>query len=248
MAAAVGVTRIVQIGCDLPGARWAVETAAGIRPAGRRGGAAPQRGAPPAGGGAARRGAGARSSSWPAAATGCARWGRPGWTTSARPEEGRAAQHESFRAHIALAKALDKTLVIHDRDAHDDVLRIIDEVGRARALGDALLLRRRAVRPGLPRPGRLPVLRRHRHLQERRALRGALRMAPLDRILVETDAPYLTPTPHRGRPNASYLVPLTVRSMAQTREADLDDALRGPRGATPRPPSAVPGAESPARV
>ena len=84
-------------------------------------------------------------------------------------EEGRAAQHESFRAHLELAKALDKTLVIHDRDAHDDVLRVIDEVGAPERWvmhcfsGDA------DVRPRVPRPGRPPVLRRHGHLQERRA-------------------------------------------------------------------------------
>jgi TatD DNase family protein len=52
-------------------------------------------------------------------------------------------------------------------------------------------------------------------------LRAALRVTPTDRMLVETDAPYLTPMPYRGRPNASYLVPLTVRSMAQTLGADL---------------------------
>ncbi len=46
-------------------------------------------------------------------------------------------------------------------------------------------------------------------------------MAPLDRILVETDAPFLTPTPHRGRPNASYLIPTTVRAMAEVRGDDL---------------------------
>ena len=45
---------------------------------------------------------------------------------------------------------------------------------------------------------------------------------PADRILVETDAPYLTPTPYRGRTNASYLVPLTVRAMAEVRGDDLE--------------------------
>jgi TatD DNase family protein len=53
-------------------------------------------------------------------------------------------------------------------------------------------------------------------------VREALRRAPRDRILVETDAPYLTPTPYRGRPNASYLVPHTMRAMAEVRGDDLE--------------------------
>uniref|UniRef100_UPI002633C9CF TatD family hydrolase n=1 Tax=Propioniciclava sp. TaxID=2038686 RepID=UPI002633C9CF len=52
-------------------------------------------------------------------------------------------------------------------------------------------------------------------------LREALRLAPADRVLVETDAPYLTPVPVRGRPNASYLLPHTVRFMAEVRGEDL---------------------------
>ncbi len=52
-------------------------------------------------------------------------------------------------------------------------------------------------------------------------LRAALRVAPRELVLVETDAPYLTPAPYRGRPNAPYLIPLTVRSMAETRGEDL---------------------------
>jgi TatD DNase family protein len=53
------------------------------------------------------------------------------------------------------------------------------------------------------------------------ALRDALAVTPLDRLQVETDAPYLTPMPYRGRTNASYLVPYTVRSMAQTLAVDV---------------------------
>ena len=83
-------------------------------------------------------------------------------------EEGRAAQVESFRRHVDLAKRLDKTLVIHDRDAHAEVLEVIDERGCPGPVGDALLLRRRRGRARLPRPRRLPQLRRHGHLQERR--------------------------------------------------------------------------------
>ena len=53
-------------------------------------------------------------------------------------------------------------------------------------------------------------------------LRDALRVTPLDRVLVETDAPFLTPSPHRGRTNASYLVPVTMRAMAEVRGDDLE--------------------------
>ncbi|HEX7716391.1 MAG TPA: TatD family hydrolase, partial [Marmoricola sp.] len=65
-------------------------------------------------------------------------------------------------------------------------------------------------------------------------LRAALRATPLDRVLVETDAPYLTPMPYRGRPNASYLVPLTVRSMAGTRGDDLATLCRAIEANTDR--------------
>jgi TatD DNase family protein len=57
-------------------------------------------------------------------------------------------------------------------------------------------------------------------------LRRALEVTPLDRILTETDAPYLTPTPYRGRPNASYLIPHTARRMAEVLERDLVDVCR----------------------
>ena len=60
-------------------------------------------------------------------------------------------------------------------------------------------------------------------------LRAALAVAPLELLLVETDAPYLTPMPYRGRPNASYLVPLTVRAMAAVKGVDEDDAGHGHR-------------------
>ena len=93
-------------------------------------------------------------------------------------EEGRAAQVESFRRHIDLAKRLDKTLVIHDRDAHDEVLEVLDSEGVPERWvmhcfsGDA------RVRAAVPGPRRLPQLRRHRHLQERRAAAPCARGHP----------------------------------------------------------------------
>jgi TatD DNase family protein len=136
-------------------------------------------------------------------------------------EEGRAVQVESFRRHIDLAKRLGKTLVIHDRDTHAEVLEVIDSEGAPDRWvmhcfsGDAQFARE--------------CLDRGAHLsfagtvtfKNAESLREALRVAPPDRILVETDAPYLAPHPHRGATNASYLVPLTVRTMAAERGDDL---------------------------
>ncbi|MFD6638642.1 TatD family hydrolase [Micromonospora chalcea] len=137
-------------------------------------------------------------------------------------EEGRAAQEESFRAHIAIAKRRGKALVIHDRDAHADVLRIVDDEGAPDTVvmhcfsGDADFARE-CVRRGflLSFAGTVTF-------GSAAALREAAAVTPPEQMLVETDAPYLTPMPHRGRPNASYLIPLTVRFLAGTTGADLD--------------------------
>jgi TatD DNase family protein len=138
-------------------------------------------------------------------------------------EDGRTAQVLSFRRHIQLAKRLDRTLVIHDRDAHDDVLRVLDEEGVPDRVvmhcfsGDAAFARACLDRGAwLSFAGTVTF-------KNAEPLRDALRAVPQDRVLVETDAPYLTPTPYRGRPNASYLVPLTLRSMAGTRGEDLEE-------------------------
>ncbi len=63
-------------------------------------------------------------------------------------------------------------------------------------------------------------------------LRDALLVVPPDRLLVETDAPYLTPAPYRGRPNASYLVPHTMRAMAEVRGDDLEALCAAVNSAT----------------
>jgi TatD DNase family protein len=138
-------------------------------------------------------------------------------------EDGRAAQVESFRRHIDLAKRLDKTLVIHDRDAHDEVLGVLDEEGAPERWvmhcfsGDASFARRCLDRGAyLSFAGTVTF-------KNAQPLRDAMAIAPQDRVLVETDAPYLTPMPYRGRPNASYLVPLTMRLMAEVRGEDLGD-------------------------
>ncbi|MEN3612004.1 TatD family hydrolase [Plantactinospora sp. ZYX-F-223] len=138
-------------------------------------------------------------------------------------DEGRAAQEASFRAHIAIAKRYAKPLVIHDRDAHADVLRILDSEGAPETVvlhcfsGDAEFAAE------CVRRGYLLSFAGTVTFGNAAGLREAARITPLDQILVETDAPYLTPMPHRGRPNASYLIPLTVRSLAETTGADLGE-------------------------
>lgn len=220
LAAGVGVPRIVQIGCDLPGARWAVETA-GRYDAIVAGVALHPNEAP----GLAEAGeldsALAEIETLARSSDRVRAIGETGLDYFRTPEGGRAAQHESFRAHIDLAIRLDKTLVIHDRDAHQDVLSLLEEVGFPDRWvmhcfsGDGAFARQCLDRGAyLSFAGTVSF-------KNAQPLRDALKVAPSDRILVETDAPYLTPTPYRGRPNASYLIPLTVRSMAATRGQDL---------------------------
>ena len=224
-AAAVGVSRIVQIGCDLPGARWAVEAAATYDSL-VAGVALHPNEAPRLAAAGELDDALAEIERLATTHDKVRAIGETGLDRFRTGEEGRAAQEESFRRHVDLAKRLDKTLVIHDRDAHDDVLRIIDEEGAP----DRWVMHCFSGDHDFARA----CLDRGAHLsfagtvtfKNAAPLRNALVTTPLDRLLVETDAPYLTPTPYRGRPNASYLVPLTVRAMAEVRGDDLEELCR----------------------
>jgi TatD DNase family protein len=138
-------------------------------------------------------------------------------------EPGRPAQHESFEAHIALAKKHGIAMQIHDRDAHDDVLETLTRVGAPEKTvfhcfsGDEAMARVAAdAGYWLSFAGSITF-------KNAQNLRDALQVTPLERILVETDAPFLTPVPLRGRPNAPYLVPLTVRFMAAELDVDVDE-------------------------
>ena len=219
-ATAVGVPRIVQIGCDLVGASWAVEVANTYQGIVAAVALHPNEAPRLAAGGRLALGLAeieslARSSPQVRAI------GETGLDYFRTGADGRAAQHKSFRAHIGMAKTLGKTLVIHDREAHHDVLRLLDEEGAPPRTvmhcfsGDADFARACLERGcWLSYAGTVTFPNAH-------SIREALAVTPMDRVLVETDAPYLTPMPHRGRPNGSYLVPLTVRAMAQLRGDDL---------------------------
>nr|NLI50225.1 TatD family hydrolase [Propionibacterium sp.] len=139
-----------------------------------------------------------------------------------RDADAQAAQRVSFAAHIAFAKAFGRALVIHDRDAHDAILDVLDAEGWPERVqfhcfsGDVAFARRCLAHDAfLSFPGTVTY-------PANDALREALRFTPRDRLLVETDAPYLTPVPFRGRVNSAYLVPVTVRAMAAERGEDLE--------------------------
>ncbi len=232
-AAAVGVPRIVQIGCDLPGARWAVDAAteydalvAGV--------ALHPNEVPRLADEGRLEDALAEIELLAQAHDKVRAVGETGLDRFRTGEEGRAAQVESFRWHIDLAKRLDKTLVIHDREAHDEVLEILDEEGAPDRWvmhcfsGDIDFARRCLDRGAyLSFAGTVTF-------KNAQPLRNALVVVPQDRLLVETDAPYLAPHPYRGRTNASYLIPLTMQLMAEVRGDDLGELCVAVDGNTER--------------
>ncbi|MEU3446575.1 TatD family hydrolase [Streptomyces thermolilacinus] len=230
-AGLVGVETVVQVGCDLKGSRWAAETAAryenvhaavALHP-----NEAPRivlgdpdgwsrQGARGAGGDAALDDALAEIDRL-AALDHVKAVGETGLDYFRTGPEGKEAQERSFRAHIEIAKRHGKALVIHDRDAHEDVLRVLAEEGAPERTvfhcysGDADMARICAER------GYHMSFAGNVTFKNAQPLRDALAVAPLELVLVETDAPFLTPAPYRGRPNAPYLIPVTVRAMAAVR-------------------------------
>jgi len=136
-------------------------------------------------------------------------------------DDGRAAQVRSFEAHIEMAKAHGLALQIHDRDAHAEVIATLRRVGAPERTvfhcfsGDAEMARL-CTENGwyLSFAGTVTF-------KNAVGLREALSVIPRSRILIETDAPFLTPHPFRGRPNAPYLIPHTLRAMAAHLETDV---------------------------
>ncbi len=137
------------------------------------------------------------------------------------PPELRARQQESFKWHIDLAKRSKKALVIHDRDSHDDVLSVLLEVGAPEKTvfhcfsGDVEMAKKCIER------GYILSFAGTVTFKNAPALRQALAITPIDQILVETDAPFLAPTPHRGALNSPAQIATIVRAMAEERNADL---------------------------
>jgi TatD DNase family protein len=132
-------------------------------------------------------------------------------------------QRRWFREHIAIAKRTGKALMIHDREAHADVLRILAEEGPPSAVvfhcfsGDVAMVKQCA------EAGYVMSFAGNVRCASARPLPAAAAAAPLDLVLAETDAPFLTPVPNRGRPNAPAQVANTLRFLAEVREMDLAD-------------------------
>ncbi len=216
-ARSVGVDRMVQVGIDVPSSRWAVDVAtqhdAVVAAVALHPNEAPR---------LDDLDAAVREIDTLAAHPRVRAIGETGLDYFRTGEEGRAAQQASFRAHIEIAKRRGKTLVIHDRDAHTDVLRVLDEEGAPEHVvlhcfsGDAEFAKQCAGRGFLMSFAGTVTFSNAKPLQE------AARAIPQELLLVETDAPFLTPMPYRGRPNAPYLIPLTVRFLAELRGDDLD--------------------------
>jgi TatD DNase family protein len=136
-------------------------------------------------------------------------------------ESGRAAQFRAFEAHIAMAKKHDLAMQIHDRDAHEEVVSTLLRVGAPERTvfhcfsGDAEMAKLCADHGWYLSFAGTVTFKNAGNLRE------ALAAIPRDRILVETDAPFLTPTPFRGRPNSPYLIPHTLRAMADHLGTDV---------------------------
>ena len=238
-AAAVGVTRLVQVGCDLPALDWTVAAvgshpallgALAIHPNEAVLHAGVHEVAPDGLEPAPRPHHAVSLDDAVARVADLARTnpriraiGETGLDHFRAGPQGRAVQRAAFREHIALAKELDLALQIHDRDAHEDVLAVLEQDGAPERTvfhcfsGDAAMARH-CVQRGWYLSFAGPVT-----FSGSGELRAALGEVPLGQVLLETDAPYLTAHPHRGRPNAPYLLAVTAGSVATTLDVPLAD-------------------------
>ena len=137
------------------------------------------------------------------------------------PPELRGVQRESFKWHIELAKKTNKALVIHDRDSHEDVLSVLLEVGAPEKTvfhcfsGDVEMAKTCIER------GYILSFAGTMTFKNAPALREAVKLVPYSQLLVETDSPFLAPTPHRGMQNTPAQIPTIVRAIAAERGDDL---------------------------
>lgn len=241
-AASVGVTRLVQIGCDLPAVTWTDDAVrahpallggvaihpnevvlhAGVREV------APD-GLEPAPEEHHAVGLDEALARVEAVARGNDRIrvvGETGLDHFRAGPRGREVQREAFRAHIALAKELGLALQIHDRDAHAEVVEVLLADGAPERTVLHCFSGDRQMAEVCARQGWYLSFAGPVTYPSSDELRHALHVTPRDRLLLETDAPYLPAHPFRGRPNAPYLLPVTARAVAAELDVDLADLCR----------------------
>jgi TatD DNase family protein len=228
-AKAVGITGIVQVGVDVPSSKWAIKTAQEFSQIHATVALHPNQ-APVI---ALEKGESALDEAIAEIAELAKEEvvkaiGETGVDFYRTSEEGREFQEKSFRAHIQIANKLNKPVMVHDRDAHLDALRILDDEKAQQVIfhcysGDKEFAQE------LVKRGWYLSFAGTCTFKNAQNLREALQVTPLENVLVETDAPFLTPMPYRGYPNSSYMIPLTLATMANEMNVDINtvaDATR----------------------
>ena len=218
-ARAANIIRMVTVGCDLESSRWVADQAAAHPDIYAAVAIHPNETAK-----AAASTAGARGTLGEIAALAALPQVRAVGETGLdyyRDNAPGETQREWFRAHIEIARATGKALMIHDRDAHADVLSILEEsIAPEHVIfhcfsGDAELAKRCAD------AGYVMSFAGNVTFANAQSLRDAAAVVPPELILVETDAPFLTPVPHRGKPNAPAMAALTLRCIAELKQLDV---------------------------
>jgi TatD DNase family protein len=219
-AVAVGVPRLVQVGVDVPSSRWSAALAArhpnvlaavALHP--NEAGSAKAEGH--------RLDAALAEIDRLAGLPRVRAVGETGLDRYRTGPEGWDAQEASFRAHIRIATEHGLALVIHDRDAHDEILRVLEDEGAPEHTVFHCFSGGAAFAKACVERGYVLSFAGTLTFGNAGYLREAAALTPVGQLLVETDAPFLTPMPHRGRPNASRLVPHTVRALAEVKDVDL---------------------------
>jgi len=212
-ASEAGITRVVTVGCDLPSSRWAADCAAEYPGVYAAVAIHPNETASPAVGAAGRDAVLAEIAAL-AALPQVRAVGETGLDYY-RDNSPPPVQRDWFRAQIELAKRAGKALMIHDRDAHEDVLTILDQEGPPEHVifhcfsGDAAMAKQCAA------AGYVLSFAGTVTFPSATQLREAAVVTPADQLLVETDAPFLTPVPNRGKLNAPAQAAHTLRAIAE---------------------------------
>lgn len=218
-ASAAGIARVVTVGCDVPSSQWSADCAAAFPDVYATVAIHPNETATAARGRAEQESVLAEISRLAALpqVRAVGETGLDYYRDSSAPQ----VQRDWFRAHIDIAKQVGKPLVIHDRAAHEDVLAILAADGPPEHVifhcfsGDAELAARCAA------AGYVLSFAGTVTFGNASGLREAAAVIPAELLLAETDAPFLTPSPNRGKANSPAQVANTVRALAEVRQMDV---------------------------